>query len=207
MQSNSNGICIVFCTSAGCILREFLQFDGSNTLSHDATAAEANFGCFGCSQDAPPRVIFGSWARPHPGFTRKIDWKITNFAKIAYRTMDTVERGTFPIAARYYIFASFYVSHLSTWLIAMFDSRLSRTVSEVPLPRSSRSFHETTPYWRTKSDMEGEMEEDGEKLASTSAGTSSSPYRTIEWRWGKESRMLRTLTRETRKNKNWLFKA
>ena len=105
------------------------------------------------------------------------------------------------------IFASFYVSHLSTWLIAMFDSRLSRTVSEVPLPRSSRSFHETTPYWRTKSDMEGEMEEDGEKLASTSAGTSSSPYRTIEWRWGKESRMLRTLTRETRKNKNWLLKA
>ena len=105
------------------------------------------------------------------------------------------------------IFASFEVSHLRTWLIAMFDSRLSRTVSEVALPRSIRSFHETTPYWRTKSDVEGEMEEDGEKLASTSAGTSSSPYRTIEWRWGKESRMLRTLTRETRKNKNWLLKA
>ena len=34
----------------------------------------------------------------------------------------------------------------NTWLMAMFANRLSRLVSRVALPRSSSSFHETTPF-------------------------------------------------------------
>ena len=63
----------------------------------------------------------------------------------------------------------------NTWFMAMFANRLSRLVSKVALPRSSSSFHETTPFWSKSSGEHWKLYEYVTKLTFTSEGTSSSP--------------------------------